>query len=104
MAFTGGEDHRISSAEAGKLTANFRGNVPAGTVCGYFFGGETIRRILAQEGCVGIRIYYGRRDDGTSALVLVGVDGQENDLTAGEVAEFGKPCPPFCGKTNALNS
>ncbi len=105
MAFTGKEKHTISLADAGKLTGNFRKKTTSGgAVLGHFFGAETIKKILAQEGCVGIRIYHAVQDDGVPTLVMVGVDANENDLVSGEIAEWPLPCPPFCGASNSLNS
>jgi len=104
MAFTGKEKHDISLHEASKLTRKFRRQASVQGVLGHFFGAEAIKRLLAQEGCVGIRVYHALQDDGTPALVLVGVDAQENDLANGEIVELGKPCPPFCGQANLLNS
>ena len=104
MAFTGREDHSITLAEASKLTANFRKKIEPGSIRGGFFGKEAILKILNQDGCVGIRYYYGEKDDGTPVLVLVGVDAEENDLIDGVLAEVSIPCPPFCGTANVLNS
>ena len=105
MAFTGNEKHTIPLADAGKLTGNFRKKATAsGAVVGHFFGAETVKRILAQDGCVGIRIYYAAQDDGVPTLVMVGANANENDLVSGEIAEWTLPCPPFCGASNSLNS
>jgi len=105
MAFTGKEKHAISLTDAGKITGNFRKKATSGgAVVGHFFGAETVKKILAQEGCVGIRIYYAAKDDGSPTLVMVGADADENDLVNGEIAEWPLPCPPFCGVSNSLNS
>ena len=37
-------------------------------------------QILSQEGCVGIRIYYGMDEDLNIKLVVVGVDGNDQDI------------------------
>jgi hypothetical protein len=60
------------------------------------FPREVYERILAQPGCQGIRIYDGVDEKGAPALILVGIDKDGNDITAGELDEFQFPCPPFC--------
>jgi hypothetical protein len=61
-----------------------------------------IDRILAQPGCNGIRFYFGTKTDGSLALVLVGVDENEKDMTEGVILEDHYPCPPFCDATSSL--
>ncbi|MBD3290379.1 hypothetical protein GF337_16365 [candidate division KSB1 bacterium] len=104
MSFTGSEDHSISLSEASKLTKNYRDHAEANAKKGGFFGKATLSRILDQDGCVGIRFYYGAESDGTPVMVLIGVDSEENDMTDGEVAERSLPCPPYCGNESDLNS
>jgi hypothetical protein len=104
MSFTGSEDHSISLPEAAELTKNYRDANPPGVTIGHFFGMDAINSILAQPGCVGIRIYYAQDGAGDKKLVLTGVDAAENDLYTGELAEHGTPCPPTCGSVNPLNS
>ena len=104
MAFTGKEKHTITLATASKLTRNHRENVEDGAIKGQFFGKETLQRILKQKGCVGIRCYFGKTDDGKPSLVLVGVDKEQNDLIKGELADLGGYCPPLCSVANKLNS
>jgi hypothetical protein len=104
MAFTGNEDHYISLEAASELTKNYRDAEEYGDIKGGFFGKTTIQRILDQEGCVGIRIYYGQDEDGTPKFVLVGVEENEDDIIEGEIAQASTPCPPDCGSSNELNS
>ncbi len=101
---TGKEDHSISLADAAKFTARFRAKAEKGTVIGGYFGRDAIEKILAQEGCIGIRYYFAETDDGKPTLVLVGVDADGNDMAKGVLAEVSWPCPPFCGEQNTLNS
>lgn len=103
MAFTGQENHSISLTEASNLTRNYRIVNPNSIKAG-FFGRDTIERILAKDGCVGIRIYYALDDSSVPTLVLVGADANENDLVDGEIAERPTPCPPDCGQANVINS
>lgn len=104
MTFTGNEDHSISLEDAAKLTANYRSNAGPNPALAGFFGEETLKQILNQTHCVGIRIYYGEENDGTPTLVLVGADEDENDLIDGKIAERELPCPPYCSVQNTLNS
>jgi hypothetical protein len=104
MAFTGNEDHTITLEEASRLTRNFRKSAEPGSKLGTFFGKSTLQQILDQRDCVGIRYYYGLKDDGTPVLVLVGADANENDMVDGIIAEKGIPCPPACGEPDVLNS
>jgi hypothetical protein len=67
------------------------------------FPRAAVQALLAQKGCEGLRYYFGRKDDGSSALVLVGVDADGNDMTSGEILEWSYPCPPVCGDPGDLN-
>ena len=99
---SGSTDQFISLDEAVKLTANFRAAAGPSAIKGGYFKKETIQAILDQPGCVGLRYYYGQKEDGTPVLILVGVDKNGNDLTDGLLAEFSTPCPPFCPENSPL--
>jgi hypothetical protein len=91
--------HKITVAEARALMEKR----PAGIATrGGHFPREVIDGILAQPGCMGLRFYYGANPDGTPALVLVGVDANDADMTAGEIIDTHYPCPPFCDEKSAL--
>jgi hypothetical protein len=104
MSFTGNEDQEITLTEASALTANYRAASTTNTVLGHYFGKTIINNILAQEACVGIRVYYALTTTGQKQLVLVGVDEDENDLCDGVLGDRSFLCPPICGNANALNS
>ena len=69
-------------------------------------------QLLAQEGCVGIRIYYGMDEESNVKLVAVGVDENDQDILKAnsninqiKSAETDEPvfalsdglrCPPYC--------
>ena len=103
-SFDGHENHIVSLDYAASLTENFRMTADSTMkgVLGEFFGKDALVGALNQKNCTGLRIYYGKKDDGTPALVLVGVDKSGNDLTAGLVLEDGYICPPWCGVENSL--
>ncbi len=104
MSFTGSEDHSISLTEAAHLTENYRNSVSTGATIAHYFGKDAINAILAQEDCVGIRIYYGLKDDGEKQLVICGVKANNDDLYQGELAERSILCPSNCPANNPLNT
>lgn len=104
MSFNGSEGSVVTLQEASAWTANFRATAQPGDILGHFFGKDVLQRILQQDGCMGIRMYYGKESDGVNNLVLVGADASENDMTSGVIAERSVCCPPRCGKANSLNS
>jgi len=112
------EPQRITLAEAVDLTQRYRKAAPASEHAGFFWG-DGIQSILAQPGCVGIRIYHGLGADGTYQPVIVGVDEQGNDITGPATARKSKrtaaaladdavlldqhyPCPPYCPTDSPL--
>ena len=99
MPLPGPRSHRVSLADAAALTKRRSG----ATKGGFFFRKE-LDEILAQAGCAGIRYYHAQKADGTETIVLVGVDGDGNDMTQGVIMEDHFDCPPHCGAANALNS
>lgn len=104
MTYTGKEDHSISLEDASHLTKNYRDNNPPDATIAHYFGKDAITAILTQNDCVGIRIYYAQKDDGTKQLVLTGVDASGNDLYNGVLAEKSYLCPSYCAADNPLNS
>jgi len=101
--YTGNEDHVITLDQAVKYVQNFANSPTAPTIKGGYFGRNIFEKILAQAGCVGIRYYYSKKDDGTPSLVLVGVDANGSDLVQGPLADIPFPCPPYCGAPSPLN-
>jgi hypothetical protein len=59
-----------------------------------------IDEILAQKGCVGLRAYPALAADGTTTLVVVGIDDQGEDLSQGVIGEEFWPCPPWCASNS----
>ena len=91
--------HVISREEA----RGFMQRRPPGlTERGGHFPREVVDQLLAQTGCAGIRFYFGTKSDGSLALVLVGIDENEKDMTDGVMIEDHFPCPPFCDESSAL--
>ena len=69
---------------------------------GGHFPREVIDQLLAQPNCAGIRFYFGSKSDGSLALVLVGIDANEKDMTDGIMVDDHFPCPPFCDDSSTL--
>lgn len=101
MAFNGTEGAPIPLAIAAQWTANYRSTIAPTDTRAHFFGSDILQKILQQEGCKGIRMYYALDDDGTEQLILVGVDSSENDLTQGIIADFSTKCPINCASNNS---
>lgn len=102
MAFNGTEGGQISLEQGSALTTAYRRENP-NKIIARFFGRDILERILAQENCMGIRMYYGIDENGVNELVIVGADQNENDLID-LVADISSPCPHACSQANPLNS
>lgn len=103
MAFPPERNHKVSLAAAAALTKGYRDVAPKGSPLASLFPREVFERLLAQPGCAGIRIYHGRNDRREHELLLVGVDQAGDDMTTGELFDFGMPCPPYCGGETILS-
>jgi hypothetical protein len=104
MSFNGNEGSVVTLTEASGWTANYRATIPVGEIIGQFVGKNQLKKILDQNGCMGIRFYYGIGDDGKKNLIAVGVTADENDMVNGVILEKLYPCPPLCSSRNSLNS
>ncbi|WP_317897097.1 hypothetical protein [Aurantibacillus circumpalustris] len=102
MSFNGNESSAISLAVATEMTSDYRTNNPNETKA-HFFGKNKLMDILNQNGCVGIRAYYGIDADGNKQLVFVGADADEKDLYSGVILDMSAPCPSNCDNTSPLN-
>ncbi len=129
--FTGDEAGSFDLATAAQWTAHERRIHPDEETYSYFFGRCIIERILAQPGCMGLRVYYATNpSDEKRHLLIVGADAKKNDQlprrhasprsakvedadpaktprsakTEAIIAEMAIPCPNQCGKANPLNS
>ncbi len=104
QTLTGHENFNTTLPDAIQLTNNFQASAPNDPtlVLAEYFGRDAIIAVLNQPNCVGLRIYHGKKADGTSALVLVGVTGDGHDMTTGLLLETGIPCPPICDAPSVL--
>ena len=101
-SFDGKEGGLITLASGASLTRTFRTNFP-NQVKGRFFGKNILNDILAQQGCMGIRMYFGQETDGTMNLVICGADANTNDMLD-KIADMSIICPQVCSTNNDLNS
>ncbi len=97
-------DHSIALAEAVDAARRHRQDGSHRPGDSGAFNAKPILALLAQSGCVGMRFYRGRDAKGADSLVLVGVDKEGNDMTAGLLVNGHMPCPPFCPDDNDLNT
>lgn len=109
--FNGSEGGPISLETAKKWTANYRATIKPGETEAHYWGADVIRRLLDENLSVGIRAYYAIDDAGKKQLLLVGVDGDGNNLLPKEgtavksteadgdpiIVDQSLPCPPHCG-------
>ena len=102
MSFNGTEGGPITSTVATAMTKRYRKDCP-GQVKAHFYGRETIQALLDQDNCMGIRIYYGIKEDGSKELVLVGATADENDML-NLIMDISISCPTCCSTPNFLNS
>ena len=114
--------HSISLDKVKQLTSRYEKNKKT-ILKNEFQNGETLPtcetferaafdQLLGQDGCVGIRIYYGMDEESNVKLVAVGVDENDQDIlkansniTKIKSAETEEPvfalsdglrCPPYC--------
>mgnify|MGYP006899135865 CR=1 FL=1 len=105
MAFNGTEGASIDPNTAGDWTRNFRDSSASGNNA-RFFGRDILEQLLAEDGAVGIRFYYGLDDNNERQLLAVAADAEQNDLLESDniVADESSCCPPYGSSANVLNS
>jgi hypothetical protein len=102
MKITGKEGAPIDRAKAKRWTAKYRSS-GRGRTNSHLFGFDTVKNLLNQEGCVGMRIYYALNDEGEQQLLLVATDVNGNDLKDSEILDFSHACPPDCSTGSGLD-
>lgn len=70
------------------------------------FNREPFDTVLALEGCVGLRVYFGMEESYKVKVIIVGVNEDNSDILPEEeslleneeekIIEIGRPCPDFC--------
>ena len=104
--FTGDEGKFVSATTASKLTERYQktqqeSKKKTGTFTeAQFFGNKQLQKLMAKEGCVGLRFYFAKTEEKevSDQLVVVAVDANGKDLT---ISRMGlKDMPP--GDDDAL--
>ena len=115
----------ISLAEAIQMTSNFRTNREEILKRNYqnkdilplseTFDRRELDTVLSQQGCKGIRVYYGMDEQLKVHAIIVGVDENNRDMIPGsanvtgeeeeddQIIERGIRCPPICPEESELN-
>lgn len=96
----------ISKTTAQDYTANYRNNSGSNAIDSHFFGLNKLKEVIGQEDVIGIRIYYGLKEDENENLVqeliIVGVDENGDDiLNTNKILDHSRPCPPYCPDENS---
>lgn len=99
--FTGNEDNTITLSEGTALTHRFQLLFP-GLIKATYVSKASLQALLAQDGIVGARIYFGLTSDLKMTHVMVGVDANELDKTDGVILDKGTACPPSCSTNIVL--
>lgn len=114
-----GLNHFIPLGQAKAMTALYRANMEKILAPEYqgkdilsiceTFNRDIFDAILAEEGCVAMRVYFGMDPDMKIKVILVGVDAKNQDILpsskdlgkggdggGGYIGEEGLPCPQYC--------
>lgn len=94
----------ITLDEAAQMTARYRATIQPGETIAYAISKDFISRILNQNDCEGLRIYYGKNNLGETTLVVTGINENKDDMYTGLIADGMVICPVDCGITSPLNS
>jgi hypothetical protein len=71
-------------------------SVSSEAVIAHYFGKDVVEKIMKQPGCVSVRMYYGKRTNGTTGFNFIGVDKYGKDVAPTSIAGPGSYCPPYC--------
>jgi polyphosphate kinase 2 (PPK2 family) len=120
-----GRDHSILLDEAKKMTKRFREQKDAIMRDEHkgkhliphceSFDREAFDKLLQNENCKGVRIYYGMKEGNDRVhAIIVGFDAEGKDILPGgsvamdatdpKIIEDGKTCPDYCPPPSGLNS
>ena len=95
--FAGYKNQSISFQEAKGLIKTYERIAASDAVIAQYFGKDIVDKILAQPGCVGVRMYYGKHANGKPGVIIIGVDKYGKDTVSGVLAMPTMYCPPLCG-------
>lgn len=108
-------NHEISLQQAIDMTTLYRANRPANFPICETFEKDAINKLLAEDGCAYLRIYYGMKENMEVDAILVAADAAEEDMlpagnaiaTSGTddvILEDGYRCPQACPAPSPLNT
>ena len=86
----------ISFQETKHIINNSQRIAATDAVIAEYFGKDVVDKILAQPGCAGVRMYYGKQSSGRSGVLIIGYDRTGKDMVSGVLALPHLSCPPFC--------
>lgn len=100
----GSEGTYITQTQAQTLGQNYMNSSryqATGYIKAHYLGKDKLSELLGQDGCMGLRIYYGTKIEtsGLSVpdLVVVGTDANGNDILEDDlILDVSLPCPPLC--------
>ena len=75
----GYKNQSISFQEAKGLLKTYERIAASDAVIAQYFGKDIVDKALAQPGCVGVRMYYGKHTNGKPGVIFVGVDKKVTD-------------------------
>ncbi|MGD0589484.1 MAG: hypothetical protein ABSA44_01635 [Bacteroidota bacterium] len=94
--FAGYKNQSISFQDAKGLLKTYERIAISDAVIAQYFGNDIVDKILAQPGCVGVRMYYGKHANGKPGVIFVGVDKNGKDIVSDVLAGPTSQCPPWC--------
>jgi len=104
--FDGSEGNFIPIEKAAQFTRNYRNSQQFNLnkeVKALFYGRDKLLEILNQDGCMGLRIYFGLSDGtvedqtfGDPQFIIIGADADGNNQSNGQTLDNGYPCPDYC--------
>ena len=100
-------DHFISLEQAKQMTATYRAEKENILPFSETFERTAFDALLAEDGCEGIRIYFGMNADLMIKVIVVGVNDKNMDILPqeqgstmaagdGKIVEEGQRCPDYC--------
>lgn len=97
-------EHQVTHAQARRMRKRFLALVGSESELGRpaVYSRNIFDKILAQQGCEGVRFYPGIGDDGKMTMLFCGVDAMGNDMLQGVIGDSPWWCPPFCSGTNGV--
>jgi hypothetical protein len=112
---TTNNNHEISLQQAIDMTTLYRANRPVNFPICETFEKEAIFKLLAEDGCAYLRIYYGMKENLEVDAVLVAANADQEDMlppgsalaTSGTddiILDDGYRCPQDCPPPSPLNT